>query len=309
MQTKIYSIITGTGSYIPSRIIKNEHFLKNEFYDSKGNRIEVPNEEIISKFEAITEIQERRYTRDDQTSSDIGSIAAERAIESAGIDKESLDYIIVGHNLGDVDKENCEIDIMPSLASRIKEKLGIINPRTVAYDIIFGCPGWVQGVIQADYYIRSGDAKRVMIIGSETLSKKCDPHDRDSMIYADGAGATIFEGFESDTPVGILSHSTRTDSHGQAYNLWFGKSFNPDIDNNKLYLKMNGRKLYNYALTTVPMVVKECLEKATLSIEDVNKVLIHQANAKMDDAILGRIFGLYDRKEIPENVMPMTISK
>lgn len=159
MQTRIYSIITGTGSYIPTRIIKNEHFLKNEFYDSKGNRIEQPNEEIISKFEAITEIQERRYTKDDQMSSDIGSIAAERAIESAGIDKESLDYIIVGHNLGDVDKNNSEIDIMPSLASRIKEKLGILNPKTVAYDIIFGCPGWLQGVIQADYYIRSGDAK------------------------------------------------------------------------------------------------------------------------------------------------------
>lgn len=148
-----------------------------------------------------------------------------------------------------------------------------------------------------------------MVIGSETLSKKCDPHDRDSMIYADGAGATILEGVQSDTPVGILSHLTRTDSFGQAFNLWFGKSFNPDLNDNKLYLKMNGRKLYNYALTTVPMVVKECLEKAGLSIGDVKKVLIHQANAKMDDAILVRLFGLYDRKDIPENVMPMTISK
>jgi 3-oxoacyl-[acyl-carrier-protein] synthase III len=309
MQKKIYSIIIGTGSYIPPRIIKNDQFLKNVFYDSKGNRIEVPNEEIISKFEAITEIQERRYTKDDQSSSDIGSIAAERAIENAKIDKESLDYIIVGHNLGDVSKTNNEIDIMPSLASRIKEKLGITNPKTVAYDIIFGCPGWLQGVIQADYYLRSGDAKRVLVIGSETLSKKCDPHDRDSMIYADGSGATILEGIESDTPVGILSHLTRTDSFGQAYNLWFGKSFNPDKNDNKLYLKMNGRKLYNYALTTVPSVVKECLEKANISLDDVKKVLIHQANAKMDDAILGRIFGLYDRKEIPDAIMPMTISK
>jgi 3-oxoacyl-[acyl-carrier-protein] synthase III len=309
MQKRIYSIVSGTGSYIPPIVIKNEHFLKNEFYDQKGNKIELPNEEIISKFEAITDIRERRYTRNDQSASDIASIAAERAIENAGIDKESFDYIIVGHNLGDVSIDNNEIDVMPSLASRIKEKLGIHNPKTVAYDIIFGCPGWLQCVIQADYYIRSGDAKRVLVIGTDTLSKMCDPHDRDSMIYADGAGATILEGIESDKPVGILSHLTRTDSFGQAYNLWLGKSFKPGLHDARLYLKMNGRKLYNYALTTVPPTVKECLDKANLTLQDVKKVLIHQANAKMDEAILKRIFDLYNIETVPENVMPMTISK
>jgi 3-oxoacyl-[acyl-carrier-protein] synthase-3 len=308
MHKRIYTKITGTGSYIPTKIIKNEYFLKNDFYDQKGVKIDTPNEVIISKFEAITEISERRYVDDDLTSSDIGSIAADKAIKNAGIDKETLDYIIVGHNLGDICSNVSHIDIIPSIASRIKEKLGINNPNTVAYDILFGCPGWLQGVIQADYYIRSGDAKRILVIGTETLSKMCDPHDRDSMIYADGAGATILEGIESDEPVGILSHSTRTDSAGQVYNLWLGKSYNPEIKEKEIFLKMNGRKLYNYALSTVPLVVKECLEKARVTLEDVNKVLIHQANAKMDDAILNRIFRLYDNASIPDNIMPMTIS-
>jgi 3-oxoacyl-[acyl-carrier-protein] synthase III len=308
MQKRIYTIITGTGSYVPSKIIKNEYFLKNDFYDQKGEKIDITNEEIISKFEAITEIKERRYVEDDLTSSDIGSIAAEKAIINAGIDKETHDYIIVGHDLGDVRSDISHIDIIPSLASRIKEKLGINNPKTVAYDIIFGCPGWLQGVIQADYFIRSGDAKRILVIGAETLSKMCDPHDRDSMIYADGAGATILQGVESSIPVGILSHSTRTDSAGQVYNLWLGKSYNADITGKEIFLKMNGRKLYNYALSTVPQVVKECLEKASITLEDVKKVLIHQANAKMDDAILNRIFRLYNKTSIPDDIMPMTIS-
>ena len=125
-------------------------------------------------------------------------LAAEDALTSSGIDRESLDYIIVAHNFGDVRAGNLRSDFVPSLAARVKHKLGIVNPGTVAYDLPFGCPGWLQGVIQANYYLRSGDCKRVMVIGAETLSRICDPHDRDSMIYADGAGATILEAVASD---------------------------------------------------------------------------------------------------------------
>jgi len=86
------------------------------------------------------------------------------------------------------------------------------------------------------------------------------------------------------------------------------KSNNPDYNGNDLFLKMDGRKLYEYALKTVPQVVKDCLEEANLSIQDVSKVLLHQANGKMDDAILKRLFCLYQINEIPEDIMPMTIS-
>ncbi len=309
MEQKIYTVIVGTGSYIPPRRVPNDAFINNEFYDINGKRIELSNEEIIRKFEEITEIRERRYVEDDQSASDIAYLAAKDALESSGIDKETLDYIIVAHNFGDIRTESKQIDILPSLASRVKEKLGIVNPNTVSYDTPFGCPGWLQGMIQANYYIKSGDAKRAMIIGTDTLSKISDPHDRDSMLYADGAGATILEAYESDKPVGILSHVTRTDTVDQAYNLWLGKSNNPKYKGNELFLKMNGRKLYNYALVTVPQVVKESIDKAGIMLKNVKKILIHQANAKMDYAIVQRIFNLYKEIKIPKFILPMTISK
>lgn len=120
-------------------------------------------------------------------------------------------------------------------------------------------------MIQANYYIRSGDAKRVLVIGADILSRISDPHDRDSMIYADGAGATILEARESDVPVGILSHSARTDANGQTYNLFLGKSYNEEHSQEKVYIKMFGRKIYNYALTHVPPVVKKASKRQTRS--------------------------------------------
>ncbi len=308
MEQRIYTVIVGTGSYIPPRRIKNNAFLNHEFYDTNGNKIDLANEEIIKKFEEITEIRERRYVEENQTASDIAYLAAKDALESSGIDKETLDYIIVAHNFGDIRAGSRQIDILPSLASRVKEKLGIRNPGTVSYDTPFGCPGWLQGVIQANYYLKSGDAKRALIIGTDTLSKISDPHDRDSMIYADGAGAAILEAVESKEPVGILAHVSRTDTVDQAYNLWLGKSNNPQYKGNELFIKMNGRKLYEYALKTVPQVVKESIDKAGIMLNNVKKILIHQANAKMDYAIVKRIFSLYKEIKIPKFILPMTIS-
>jgi 3-oxoacyl-[acyl-carrier-protein] synthase III len=309
MKEAIYSIITGTGSYIPSIIVKNEKFLKHNFFNASGEKIAKENEEIIRKFHQITEIEERRYVGHKQVTSDIAFHAAEAAISSAKIDKESLDYIIVAHNFGDVLENNKRSDMVPGLSSRVKFKLGIENPYTVAYDVPFGCPGWLQALIQADYYIKSGDAKRILVIGAETLSRISDPHDIDSMIYSDGAGAVILEAIASETPVGILAHLTRSDTIDHVHLLRMDKSYNPDFQDETLFLKMNGRKLYEYALNTVPQLVRDCIDKAGLSLTDIKKVLIHQANAKMDDAILERVFKLYGITEIPSLVMPMTIAK
>ncbi len=304
----IYSVITGTGSYIPTRRIKNEDFLTNEFYGADGKKIDKSNQEIIDKFLEITTIKERRYVTDDLLNSDMAYFAAVEAIKSANIDKEELDYIIVAHNFGDVKHDDKGLDIVPSLASRVKHKLGIESPAAIAYDIPFGCPGWLQGTIQADYYIKSGDAKKVLVIGADTLSRIFDPHDRDGMLYADGAGATVIEAKESDTPIGILAHKTRSDTLLYSNMLYMGKSYNPDIKvKYNTFLKMNGRKLYQYALENVPQAIKDCLDKSNTNLADVNKVLIHQANGKMDDAITKRLYKLYDI-EMPQDVMPMTIS-
>lgn len=299
------SIITGTGSYIPDQKISNDHFVDRKFYDSDKNHLEKSNDDIIQKFKEITGIEERRYVPDGQNTSDMAFKAAEIALEKT--DRETLDYIIVAHNYGDVDSDTTIPDILPSLAARVKNKLGIKNPYTVAYDIPFGCPGWLHGIILSDYYIKSGDAKKVLVIGAETLSRVSDPHDMDSMIYADGAGATLVESTHEDS--GILSHVTRSDTFENAYLLWNDKSYNPNHKDKALYLKMKGHEVYKYAVKKVPKVVKQSLDKAGLDLTDIKKVLIHQANQKMDDAILKRLFRLYQLKDIPEHIMPMTISK
>ena len=305
--TRLYSVITGSGSYVPPVVLENQAFINRQFLNEDGTQIANTGEEIVRKFEEITDISQRRVAEPHHQGSDLATFAAREAIRDAGIDPEKLDYIIVAHNLGDMKADSRYPDIMPTLASRVKRKLGILNPKTVAYDITFGCPGWTQAMIQANYYLRSGDAQSALVIGADTLSRAMDPHDRDSMIFADGAGATIVEARESDEPVGILKHVARTDTHEHLDLLKMGGSFNKELDPEARFIKMLGRKVYNYGLTYVPLVAKECLEINNLDISDVNKVLIHQANAKMDEAILKRIFRMYGQKEADYNTMPMTI--
>jgi 3-oxoacyl-[acyl-carrier-protein] synthase-3 len=303
------SAIIGTGSYIPERRVGNDEFLKNRFFMDYGEPIDAEdNPKTVGKFQEITDIGERRWAADDQVASDLGLLAAENALESADIDRETLDYIIFAHNFGDVLADNRRSDFCPSLAARVKQLLAIANPECIAYDLPFGCPGWVQGVIQADYFLRSGDATRALVIGGETLSRISDPHDRDSMIYSDGAGAAILEAREFDQEVGVLAHAARSDTIDHARLLWMGETYDQGNGDDVLYLKMYGRKLYNYALTNVPGVVKKSLDRAGLDLADVRKVFLHQANHKMDEAILKRIFKLYGMSEIPEDIMPMTIS-
>ncbi len=304
--SKIHSVITGTGSYIPDNIVAGNHFLNHTFFDN-GVKLEKENQEIVDKFSEITEIIERRYIDDELVNSQMGAIAAEKAIADAGINKEDLDHIIFCHNFGDVRLNSNRMDMLPALAAKVKQILAIENPDCVAYDVIFGCPGWVQGMIQADYLIRSGDAKHVLVIGSETLSRIVDPHDRDSMIFADGAGATVLSATESETPTGIIAHKSQTFG-SYASLLTMGSSNNPSVVNGNTYLKMNGRKLYEFAVITVPQVVKLALDKSGIGIEQVKTVFIHQANGKMDNAIMKRLFKLYGKESVPDNLVPMTIS-
>lgn len=298
--------ITGTGSYIPENIEKNEDFHQHEFLNVDGSQINSPNEVIVEKFKAITGIVERRYADDKLIASDLGYLAAEKAIEDAKIDREDIDYIIVAHNFGDVKKDAIQSDILPCLATRVKHKLRIKNPKCVAYDILFGCPGWVEGTIQAQAFIKAGMAKKCLVIGAETLSRVVDKHDRDSMIYSDGAGATIIEA--TDEEGGILAHNTASFTYDEAYYLFFGNSNNPELDKDTRYIKMHGRKIYEFALNNVPKAMKECLDHSGVDIKDVKKVLIHQANEKMDEAIIKRFYRLY-KTPVPEGIMPMSIHK
>jgi 3-oxoacyl-[acyl-carrier-protein] synthase-3 len=148
-------------------------------------------------------------------------------------------------------------------------------------------------------------AKCCLVIGAETLSRVVDAHDRDSMIYSDGAGASIIQASDDDDS-GILTHESATYAYDESAYLFFGGSFNKDLDQNTRYLKMHGRKIYEFALINVPMAMKSCLDRSGVDIDDVKKILIHQANEKMDEAIVNRFYKLYDRPT-PKNIMPMSI--
>jgi 3-oxoacyl-[acyl-carrier-protein] synthase-3 len=298
--------ITGTGSYIPSYVEKNEDFHNNEFLNTDGTVIKAPNEVIVRKFKAITGIDERRYAKPHLNASDLASFAAEKAIENSNINREDLDYIIVAHNYGDIRHDSIQSDTVPSMASRVKHLLRIKSPNCVAYDLLFGCPGWVQGVIQAEAFIKAGIAKKCLVIGAETLSRILDPHDRDSMIYADGAGAVVIE--QTNDEGGILNHKAATYSLDEAHYIYFGETNNPEIKEDRRYIKMYGRKIYEFALTNVPLAMQSCLNESGVDIKDIKKVLIHQANEKMDEAIVKRFYQLYNL-EMPEDVMPMSIGK
>ena len=298
--------ITGSGSYIPTEIVSNKDFSQHVFLNDDGTPFPHPNDIVAEKFLEITGIQERRYVTDDLQTSDIAFIAAKKAIEDAKIDPETLDYIIFAHNFGNVKKGAIQTDSLPSLATRVKFDLRIKNPKCVAYDMLFGCPGWVEGVIQAQAFIKAGMAKKCLVIGAETLSRVVDLHDRDSMIYSDGAGATIIEATDEDG--GILAHESATFTYDEAYYLFFGNSFNKSHDPDVRYIKMHGRKIYEFALSNVPKAMKECLEKSGIDISQIKKILIHQANEKMDDAIIQRFYKLHGQTP-PDGIMPMSIHK
>jgi 3-oxoacyl-[acyl-carrier-protein] synthase-3 len=302
------SVITGTGSYIPATVQSNADFANHNFYEENSQPFAAPPGQIVEKFRQITGIVERRYIPDELNTSDIAVIAARIAIKDSGIDPETLDQIIVAHNFGNVVKRTIQTDAVPSIANRVKHDLGIHRPDCIGYDVLFGCPGWLQGMIQADAFLKAGIAKKCLVIGAETLSRVIDMYDRDSMIFADGAGACILEYKEvNDDGPGILGSCAQSHSMDEAYYINMGKSYFPGSDPGIRYIKMKGRKVYEYAMKYVPAAMKLCLEKSGVDILELKKIFIHQANEKMDEGIINRLYQLYGIAEPVKNIMPMSI--
>ena len=307
---EITTVITGTGSFIPPIIKRNKDFAAHNFYGEDGILIKTDPELIVDKFRQITGIEERRYAAEDMNTSGMAIIAATIAMEDAACDPESIDQIIVAHNFGNVMKHTIQTDVLPALSSRVKHALKIKNPFCIPYDIMFGCPGWIQGVIQADAYFKAGTAKKCLVIGAETLSRVIDEYDRDSMIFSDGAGACVIEAIDAGSSnAGILATSGMSHCIDEVDYLHFGKSYFPEADPHIRFMKMKGRKVYEYALKYVPMAMKQCLEKAAVDIKDIKKIFLHQANEKMDESIIKAFYKLYNMIEMPENIMPMSIHK
>lgn len=301
------TLIIGSGSYIPENIIEGSHFADSVFYDDNYVKLEKSNDEIISKFTEITEIERRRYADEHMLNSDLATKAAELAVQDAGIERENLDYIICATNFGDVDNTGQQ-NFMPSLSAMVKNKLGIKNPKCINYDMIFGCPGWVESMVLADILIKSGRAKTILVVGSETLSRVTDPFDRNKMIFADGAGAVVVKATEDET-VGIVAHNTLCYNGEELSYLENSHSLNPNVDQSKKYIRMRGRKIYEFALKNVPDAIKATIDQAGIGINDIDKILIHQANAKMDYAMISRLYKLYGVTDYDHSVAPMTIQE
>lgn len=302
-------VFSGIGSCIPNKMVGREAFSKISFFDREGNEILQEPEEILEKFEAITGIYKRRYAEDDQVSSDLGTIAAKKAITNAGINPENISGIICAHNYGDIPFGTFQSDMVPSLASRIKHNLGIQHNNCITFDLVAGCPGWLQSVIVAKQFIDNNPDLNFLVVSNETLSRVVDPHDRDSMLYADGAGAVIMAHTHHSNDSGILSYATQSFTEQELNYLFLGSSYNADLAQDRGYIKMYGRKIYEFALKQVPLAMFHCLESANLTITDLKMVLLHQANEKMDEAILKRFYKQYHIHKIPDYKMPMSIAQ
>lgn len=206
------SIISGSGSTLPKRVIKNNYFLQNDFYTKNGEKNPKDPKEIIQKLEKISGISERRFIGEDEESIELLEDASRKAIADAGLQPNDLEGIIIAHNTANVRANlgSC-FHPVPNVAALLKNCLAITHKDCPSYDILFGCPGWVEGFIQAHRMIQLGEAKHVLVAGVEVASRFLDPHDVDSMLMADGCGATVISA--DDLTEGVLSHATF--SHAQ----------------------------------------------------------------------------------------------
>ncbi len=290
----INSIITATGRCIPEVVVDNAEFLGRVFYTAEGVPEKKPAEAIIKKFVERSGIGSRRYARDGQVASDLGAIALRHAIDSSGIDIQSLDLIICASNYGDITSDHHFCDMVPNLATRILQKAGYDGRRggkVMAYDPVAGCPGWLQALILADLELQRGSAKRVAVVGAETLSRVRDPYQKDGLLFSDGAGAVIVEGIEGEEREGILGWDRELITYydpksspvtDPSQYIAMRPSKNPAHDPSRLYIEMMGPNVAQLAIDHVPRIIKQVLEKANLGVQDVDKFLLHQANKKLD---------------------------
>lgn len=301
------SKITGTGSAMPKRIIKNDYFLQYDFYTKGGEKNPKDPKEIIQKLEEISGISERRFIGEDEESIALLEDASRKAIADAGLQPNELDGIIIAHNTANVRANlgDC-FHTVPNVAAILKNQLAITNKDCPSYDILFGCPGWVEGFIQAHRMIQLGEAKHVLVAGVEVASRFLDPHDVDSMLMADGCGATIISADEHTQ--GVRSHATFSHAEDDLDSIILDGSLNKEQEGN-LFFKMQGQKVYKYATSQLPLVIKKAMDKINMTPREVDYFFFHQANAKMLKAIAGNLMKAFAITEVDySQKIPSSIS-
>ena len=258
--------ITGWGSYAPSRVLTNADLAR---------MVETSDEWIVSR----TGIRERRIAGPNETTASMAAVAGLRAIATAGLNPDDIDLILVGTLTPDYP--------MPSTAALVKEAIG--NKRAPAMDVAAACSGFVFGYYTAFAYIASGLAKHVLVIGAETLSRCTDYTDRGTCIlFGDGAGAVVLSA--SDQPGGTLGMEMTTEPSG-AYFIWLpaGGAARPasaeSLGAREHYMKMKGIETFKMAVRTLGSTAQASLEKAGLTLADVDLVIPHQANIRIIEAL------------------------
>lgn len=258
---KTYSRIIGTGSYLPEKILTNTDL---------ENMVETSDEWIVTR----TGIRERHIAAEGETTCDMAEQAARLAMQSAGITHSEIDLIIVATTTPDL--------VFPSTACLLQERLGIHG--CPAFDVQAVCTGFIYALTVADNFIRSGSAKRALVVGAETLSRIVDWTDRGTCIlFGDGAGAVIVE---ASAQPGILSSHIHSD--GQFKNLLqvpTGVSNNyQDVIEGNAFIEMKGNEVFRMAVNTLGRIVDETLDHNNLKKSDIDWLVPHQANIRIINA-------------------------
>jgi len=265
--TRIYSRIAGTGSYLPEKVLTNADLTKF---------VETSDEWIVAR----TGIRERHVAAEGETTSDLGYHAAVRAMEAAGVTAAELDLIIMGTTTPDL--------IFPSSACLMQHKLGANG--CPAFDVNAACSGFIYALTIADKFIRSGAAKTALVVGSETLTRMLDWSDRGTcVLFGDGAGAVVLK---ADSETGILSTHMHADG-GKKELLWnpvgVSAGFRMDEPNAGVRVLMTGNEVFKHAVKALDSVVEEALDANGLDRHDLDWLVPHQANLRIIEATAKRL--------------------
>jgi len=276
----IKSIIAGTGSYLPEKIMTNADLEKI---------VDTTDEWITQR----SGIKQRHIAADDQSTGDMAIEAAKNALESAGMTAQDIDGVIVATTTPD--------RTFPAVAVKVQGELGV--PPGLAFDVQAVCTGFVYALTVADNFIKCGQAKRILVIGAEKMSSVVDWGDRTTcVLFADGAGAVILEAKEnSDGIKGQGIHSTHLYANGkQREMLQTSGGVSTTGDTGKI--EMQGREVFKYAVSYMADVVNEALEHNNVSSDDIDWLVPHQANIRI-------ISGTADKLKMSMDKVVVTVDK
>lgn len=271
-----YSKILGTGGYLPARVLTNTEL---------ETMVETNHDWIVER----TGIHQRHIASEGETAATMGTAAAERAIEMAGIDKAQIGMIIVATATPD--------QAFPSTACIIQQKLGL--PGIGAFDVSAACGGFLYALTIADQFVKNGHTQYVLVIGSETLSRACDWTDRTTCIlFADGAGAVLLG--RSEEP-GIITSHIHADGN-YAHLLYCDNQFTPRPNSGKQAIVMAGNEVFKVAVNTLSRVAEETLEKSGYDKSQLDWLVPHQANIRIIQAVARKL-------DMPMDKVVVTVDK